>query len=123
MKLLLTLIAGIIIGLALPFLLSITLTHKVNYVYACRADEPLLNCHSYKADITHDTMDGSYVTAMYNTDSSAPITFEPISQDDSYEKGCWLGKKTGANKLEYSTCPSSFGEWLILEGPTKKLLK
>ncbi len=113
--------AGIsIIGVVI--LLLVLSSTQVHSVYACKANEPVTSCGNYKADITRDSMDGSYVTAMYDNQGT-PITFEPISHDDSYEKGCWLGIKRGVNGLAHNTCQSSQGEWIILEAPTNKVLK
>lgn len=114
------LLIGIVVSTIIIVAALNSVTKKVRYVYACKSGKQITGCHSYKATIKRDAMDGSYVVSMESTSSATTkITFEPISSDNSYEKGCWLNKKEGSNGIPYSSCKSSQGEWIIIEGPTK----
>ncbi|HEY1074307.1 MAG TPA: hypothetical protein VGE59_01230, partial [Patescibacteria group bacterium] len=68
-------------------------TYNVHFVHACRTDDSITNCGTYKATIVFDPMDGRYITSMYDLTTGTTITFNPISHEDSYEQGCWLGTK------------------------------
>ena len=117
-------ITGIVIGILILPLLNKLLFKEIKYVYACRTNVPILECGQYKVDITQDQMDGSYATAMYNSNTLfAPTIFEAITNGSSYEKGCWLGKKHNTNELAYNVCKSSSGDWIILEGPIETVSK